>query len=123
MSRRSRRALVQELYTPADADEITYDEGYDIDGGMEWLYYLSNQQVWDACATIYGDYQSLNKALIAGGTTVVGWVAAGVALAAASIATVLVGCLVSGKGFEIKFTWNPKWYNHFNGFSLSRGWK
>ena len=34
MSRRSRRALVQGLYTPADADEITYDEGYDIDGGM-----------------------------------------------------------------------------------------
>ena len=33
MSRRSRRAIVQELYTPVDADEITYDEGYDIDGG------------------------------------------------------------------------------------------
>ena len=46
MSRRTRRALVQELYTPEDADEITYDEGYDIDGG----FYIPNEVL---CATAF----------------------------------------------------------------------
>ncbi len=33
ISRRALKAKVQELYIPQDSAEITYDEGYDIDGG------------------------------------------------------------------------------------------
>lgn len=32
-SRRALKASVQELYVPQESEEITYDEGYDIDGG------------------------------------------------------------------------------------------
>lgn len=32
-SRRAKKAQAKELYTPSDSDIITYDEGYDIDGG------------------------------------------------------------------------------------------
>ena len=33
ISRRALKASVQELYVPQESDVITYDEGYDIDGG------------------------------------------------------------------------------------------
>ncbi len=33
ISRRALKASVQELYVPQESEEITYDEGYDIDGG------------------------------------------------------------------------------------------
>ncbi len=35
ISRRALKASVQELYVPQESEEITYDEGYDIDGG--WI--------------------------------------------------------------------------------------
>ncbi len=35
ISRRALKASVQELYVPQESDVITYDEGYDIDGG--WI--------------------------------------------------------------------------------------
>jgi hypothetical protein len=36
ISRRALKASVQELYIPEESDEITYDEGYDIDGGVSF---------------------------------------------------------------------------------------
>ncbi len=33
ISRRALKASVQELYIPVESEEITYDEGYEVDGG------------------------------------------------------------------------------------------
>jgi hypothetical protein len=34
ISRRALKASVQELYIPQESEEITYDEGYEVDGGI-----------------------------------------------------------------------------------------
>jgi hypothetical protein len=146
ISRRALKASAKELYIPQESEEISYDEGYDIDGGMEASVYFTNQQVWNACSAIYGSYQVLNQALMGGSTTVIGvlaggikhlsllakigaipgigWVAAGVVTVAATyVGYKLVNCLITGKGLEISFAWTPKWYNPFKGFDFSMACK
>ena len=94
-----------------------------VDGGVGFTYYLSNDEVRDAVGEMTGFYKTANLAtnlamqtsLIAlctkgiksfvfatkiGAIPVVGWVALGIlAEAAVTVATILVGCLISGKGF------------------------
>ena len=33
VSRKARKAIVKQLYVPIDAEELTYDDGYEIEGG------------------------------------------------------------------------------------------
>lgn len=41
ISKRAKKAQSKELYTPVDSDVITYDEGYDVDGGGTFKIRLS----------------------------------------------------------------------------------
>src|SRR5574344_1517172 len=139
VSSRTRRAMRSELIIPASAVEMTYSDMCLVNGGgMSSTYYLSNAEVWKTVGSLYPNYQDLNGALAGGGTAVfalivfsfkslsfyasigaipvIGWIALGIlAVAATTVATVLVGCLITGKGFKISFNWDPKWYNPLNG--------
>jgi hypothetical protein len=129
-------------FVEMDRDEMCY-----VAGGIGFDYYLSNSQVWSAVSGVVGGYNVANKAIMSGMQTtlvslavqgiktfafaakigaipVIGWIALGVlAAAAVTVATVLIGCMVTGKGFGISLSWNPKWYNPANGLGLNVGWR
>ena len=55
ISKRALRASVQELYVPQECEEITYDDGYDIDGG--WFVGISVSS--DICLSIKNFFTSM----------------------------------------------------------------
>ncbi|NLL56418.1 MAG: hypothetical protein GX242_04300 [Clostridiales bacterium] len=129
-------------FVEMDREEMCY-----VSGGLGFDFYWSNSQVWNAVSDVVGGYKQANLAIQAGMQTsiiaivaksiktfafaakvgaipVIGWIALGIlAAAAVTVATVMVGCMVSGKGFGITFTWDPKWYNPANGLSFNAGWR
>ena len=82
-SRRALKASVQELYVPQESDVITYDEGYDIDGGA----FYSSKTI-----SVYGESAAKQLWLLAteilgqgvAATLSVGGIVGGCALIAAS---------------------------------------